>query len=113
MERVFDRTMSKENMRARGKLRLKEWERTSSGWPRTSGGWEIDSWAENGEQPPYWRPRKNWLSRKDNKLQKVDAMLRPAGEDREIEPERAKFIRETVEQWETEWLQEEEAKKAI
>jgi len=30
-----------------------------------------------------------------------------AGEDTEIEPERSKFIRETVEQWETEWLQEE------
>ena len=86
-----------------GKLCLKRWE-------QTGGGWLTDSWAENGE--PYWRPRMLWLDRKENKLLKPNlnyetGAIKFAREDSEVEPERAKFIRETVEQWEKDWLQQE------
>jgi hypothetical protein len=106
VEQVYSRMMHKENLRMWGKLYV-------SRWGQAAGGWLVDSWAENGA--PYWRPRMHWLSRKENKLQKVylnfdTGAMQLAGDDSEIEPERAKFIRETVEQWETEWLQEESKK---
>jgi hypothetical protein len=106
VEQVYSRMAHKENLRMWGKLYV-------SKWGQTAGGWLTDSWAENGA--PYWRPRMLWLDRKENKLQRVylnfdTGAMQLAGEDSEIEPERAKFIRETVEQWEKEWLQEESKK---
>src|SRR2546428_228343 len=108
MEKVYSRLRHKENLRMWGQLYLS---RTG----RTVGGWLVDSWAENGA--PYWHCKMHWFDKKENKLHNVylnmgfgTGSMNLAGEDTEIEPERAKFIRETVEQWETEWLQE-EAKK--
>jgi hypothetical protein len=82
---------------------------------QTAGGWLVDSWAENGA--PYWPCRMHWLDKKENKLciAQLDigfgsGTMNLIREDTEIDPERAKFIRETVQQWEMEWLQE-EAKK--
>lgn len=77
---------------------------------KTVGGWLLDSWAENGA--PYWRPELHWFDKGENKLHKVylgfeNGSMKVAGVDTEIEPERDRFIRETIEQWETEWLQEE------
>jgi hypothetical protein len=60
----------------------------------------------------------HWLAKKDDKLYSVKldiGMLGGrttlVGEDTEIEPERAKYVRANVEKWEVEWL-EQEAKKS-
>ena len=102
VEQVYSRVAYKENLRMWGKLYL-------SRSVQLGGGWLTDSWAENGA--PYWRPRMHWLDRKENKLQKAYLNVKTGAmhlaEDSEIEPERAKFIRETVEQWEVEWLKDE------
>lgn len=100
IEQVYSRVASKENLRMWGKLYLPKGE-------LTGGGWLIDSWAEGGA--PYWRPKMSWLDRKENKLQRAYLNFETGaiqyGQDKEIEPERAKFIRETIEQWEKDWLQ--------
>lgn len=76
---------------------------------RTVGGWLVDSWSENGA--PYWTPKMHWFDKKENKLFHVQPNLLSSttmrGEDTDIEPERAKFIRATVNKWEQEWLAEE------
>ena len=82
---------------------------------RTGEGWLVDSWSENGA--PYWHPWMHWFEKKENKLYHVQlnvefghSSMNIHGEDTEIDPERAKFIRATVAQWENEWLAA-EAKK--
>jgi hypothetical protein len=102
MERVYSRLLHKENLRMWGKLYL-------SKTGRTVGGWLVDSWSENGA--PYWRPKMHWFDKNEDKLNHVYLhfdlnSMQLAGEDTDVEPERAKFIRETVGQWEKEWLQE-------
>ena len=105
IEKVYSRLRSKENLRIWGQLYIS---RTG----QTVVGWLVDSWAENGA--PYWHSKMHWFDKVENKLHcaYLNMGFRPgsinlAGEDTEIETERAKFIRETVEQWETEWLLEE------
>ena len=102
IEQVYSRMMHKENLRMWGKLYVPQW-----GQP--GGGWLIDSWAEGA---PYWRPTMSWLDRNENKLQRAylnfDTGAIQRVEDRDVEPERAKFIRETVEQWEKDWEREQE-----
>lgn len=105
MEKVYSRSKHKGNLRMWGQLYI-------SASERTVGGWLVDSWSENGA--PYWHCKMHWFDKKENKLHSahLNVDFRPSavslsGEDTEIEPERAKFIRETVEQWEREWLQEE------
>ena len=93
IEQVYSRVASKENLRMWGKLYVRKWDQTVLGWL-------VDSWAENGA--PYWRPRMHWLDRKDNKLQRAylnfDIGAIQCADDSEVEPERVKFIRETIEQ---------------
>jgi len=108
IEKVDSRLTHKDNLRMWGQLYVS---RTG----RTVGGWLVDSWSENGA--PYWHPKMHWFDKKENKLcnayLKVDfgsSSMNIYGEDTEIDPERAKFIRATVAQWEQEWL-EAEAKK--
>lgn len=103
IEQVYSRVAFKENLRMWGKLYL----------PRVGqagGGWLIDSWTEGGA--PYWRPKMTWLDRIGHRLQRAylnfDTGAIQYGEDSEMEPERAQFIRETVQQWEKEWLKEQE-----
>jgi hypothetical protein len=79
---------------------------------RTVGGWLVDSWSQNGA--PYWQPKVHWFDRGENKLYHVylNIGLGPRGsmdlhgEDKEIDPKRAAFIRKMVDKWESEWLQE-------
>jgi hypothetical protein len=108
MEQVYNRSILKENLQMWGKLYISKPEQTVLGWL-------VDSWSENGA--PYWRPKMHWFDKKENKLHNVKlrmdfgpGLMSLTGEDAEIEPERANFIRATVEQWETEWLQEQEKK---
>lgn len=76
---------------------------------RVVGGWLVDSWSEHGA--PYWHPKMHWFDKKENRLYNVQldidfghGTMNIYGEDAEIDPERAKFIRETVAQWENDWL---------
>jgi hypothetical protein len=102
---VVHRTGSKDNLQIWGKLYVDR-----SG--QTSGGWHLDSWSVNGA--PYWLPKMHWLSKQDNKLYvakqdsgKFGPGLTVIGEDGDIEPDRAKFIRENVAKWEQEWIEKE------
>jgi len=76
---------------------------------RTVGGWLVNSWSVFGA--PYWTPKLHWLDKKENKLCHVGLNAQSSmdldGEDTSIDPERAKFIRATVDKWEQEWLAEE------
>jgi hypothetical protein len=105
VEMVHSRMTSKGNLRMWGQLYVS---RTG----RTVGGWVVNSWSEFGA--PYWRPKMHWFDRKENKLCQMHLefgqVMQVHPEDTDIEPERAKFIRETVDKWEREWLAE-EAKK--
>ncbi len=79
----------------------------------TVGGWLVDSWSEHGA--PYWQPRLHWFDKRENKFYHVFlnmdvAQMNLQGEDKEIDPKRAAFIRKMLEKWELEWLQD-EAKK--
>jgi len=108
VEKVESRLTQKGNLRMWGQLYV-----SKAG--RTVGGWLVDSWSERSA--PYWQPKMHWFDRKESKLLNVRfdinfgrSSMNIFGEDQEIEPERAKFIRATVEQWEREWL-EAQAKK--
>lgn len=59
----------------------------------------------------------HWFDKKENKLYHVQldigfghGTMSIHGEDAEIDPERAKFIRSTIAQWEEEWLDAEAQK---
>jgi hypothetical protein len=74
----------------------------------TAGGWLVNSWSGIGA--PFWTPKLHWLDKKENKLCHVgleQSSMNLGGEDTDIDPERAKFIRATVGKWEQEWLAEE------
>lgn len=61
----------------------------------------VESWSEDGA--PHWQPQMHWLDVKDRKLRclvPTEAGLQLGSEDNEIEPERAKFIRTAVKDWE-------------
>ena len=81
---------------------------------RTVGGWLLDSWSEHGA--PYWRPKLHWFDKGDGKFYHAyldldrQAIHLRSGDDKEVEPERAKFIKKMLDKWELEWLQD-EAKK--
>jgi hypothetical protein len=106
IERVHSRLSNRDkNLRMWGQLYVSQ-------TGRTVGGWLVDSWSEGGA--PYWQPEMHWLDKKDGKAYRVQLninMGRSAmnlyGEDKEIDPGRAKFIRATVAQWEQEWLEDE------
>ena len=80
----------------------------------TIGGWLLNSWSQLGA--PYWTPKMHFLDKSDGKLYHVILQIGHSmdlhGEDTNIEPERAKFIRKMVEKWELEWLKD-EAKKTL
>jgi len=78
----------------------------------TVRGWLLDSWSEHGA--PYWLPKLHWFDRGDEKFYHVDmgdgfggsSTLHRRGEDTDIDPKRAGFIRKMLEKWELEWLQD-------
>jgi hypothetical protein len=77
---------------------------------RTVGGWLVDSWSELGA--PYWNPKLHWFDKFENKFYHVNKdfdrhSMNLHGEDRDIDPKRAGFIRKMVDKWELEWLQDE------
>jgi hypothetical protein len=108
MEKVYSRVVQKENLNMWGELYI-------SRPGQAVVGWLVNSCSVNGA--PYWQGKIHWYDKGENKLHSTylnldfrPTLVRLTGEDTEIEPERAKFIRETVKQWETEWLKEEAEK---
>jgi hypothetical protein len=92
-----------DNLRMWGKLYVS---RTG----RTVGGWLLDSWSEHGA--PYWQPKLHWFDKGDEKFCHVyldfgRGSMHLHGEDTEVDPKRAKFIRKMLEKWELEWMQDE------
>ena len=76
----------------------------------TVGGWLVNSWSQFGA--PYWRPLMHWFDKGENKfyhayLDLDRRSMNLHSEDKEIEPERASFIRKMLKKWEGEWLQDE------
>ena len=109
IERILSRLTHKDNLRMWGQLYVS---RTG----RTVSGWLVDSWSENGA--PYWHPKMHWFDKKEDKLCHVElnvdlgrSAMNIHGEDADINQERAKFIRATLEQWEQEWLDDESKKQ--
>ena len=71
-------------------------------------GWLVNTWTERGVIPPL-RPRMHWVPKQDGKLHQAVLMLdygalQPGGEDTDVEPHRAAYIRSTVALWEEEYL---------
>jgi hypothetical protein len=105
IEKIYARLIHQGNLVVWGQLYV-------SNTGRTVGGWLVNSWSENGA--PYWHPKMHWFDKKENKLNHVylnvdfvQSAMNVIGEDTDIDPERAKFIRATVDKWEGEWLAEE------
>jgi len=77
---------------------------------RTVGGWLLNSWSLQGA--PYWTAKMHWFDRGEEKFYKVYldfgiGSINLHGEDTEVEPERAKFMRKMMEKWEVEWMHDE------
>jgi hypothetical protein len=71
---------------------------------REIAGWRLNSWSFNG--PPYWIPKMYWLDRSTNKLYHDHGLRLSPVQD--IEQDREAFMKESVAQWEVEWLNEED-----
>jgi hypothetical protein len=99
---VFDRTIEDAPINMSGHF----FTDTRTGAPL---GWLVMTWTERGVLP-ILHSALHWVSKGDGKLRR--AMLRdflavqPLDEDTKIEPERAAFIRENLENWEREYLAE-------
>jgi hypothetical protein len=105
VEKILSRITHKDNLRMWGQLYV-------SKTGRTVGGWLVDSWSEHGA--PYWTPKMHWFAKQEGKLYHVQlnvdyghSSMNIYGEDVDIASERSKFIRETLEKWELEWLEDE------
>ena len=105
IERVFSGTARQDTLNIWGKLFI---DKTGRG----DDGWLIDSWCEGGA--PYWQSRMNWVATKDKKIYLVqmnlgvhNSQMNICGEDADIEPGRAEFIRASIAKWERERLDEE------
>lgn len=74
------------------------------------GGWVCDSWTEVGAGDLILPPKMHWVPKGEGKFYhmrlNVDrfSTMQILGEDAEIDPRRAQFIRETLAKWETEFL---------
>ena len=74
-------------------------------------GWIVDTWSEPGVMPPL-HPRMHWVPRQDGKFYRMRlnidyrCTVEFFGEDTEIEPHRAAFIRATLAIWEEQYLEE-------
>jgi hypothetical protein len=89
---------------SRGDLRM--WGKTAAD-AVGEGDWLVGSWTVDGV--PRWVPRMHFYSRGDEKFyvvrpnigaEKMELIVDE--EDREIDPQRAKFIVENIENWERE-----------
>ena len=101
-ERIYTRFGHKDGKRILGHLNV-------SKTGQTTGGWLVHTWSEGA---PYWTIKMHWLENGNKKLYhpnfKVGIgmnFMDTQVEDTEIEPERAELIRETIKEWENDWLE--------
>lgn len=72
-------------------------------------GWVVDSWTERGATLPL-QPQMHWVAKEDGKFYRMRfnidfrSSIEVFGEDTDIEPKRAEFIRATLATWEREYL---------
>jgi hypothetical protein len=102
IKRVFSGYANQDNLNIWGRLFI---DQTGRG----ADGWLVDSWSVGGA--PYWQAHMNWVTTKDKKIYLLQIGIHSQtniyGEDTEIEPDRAEFIRASIAKWEREWLDEE------
>jgi hypothetical protein len=74
---------------------------------KSAGDWLVGSWSTDGL--PRWVPRMHYYRREDRKFYVVRPNIAAAKmelivdqEDRDLDPERAKFIMDSVDTWERE-----------
>ena len=98
---------TKDNMRVWGRKFVNKEVRHAGSWV-AHRGWVVESWSEGGA--PHWQPKMHWVDRRDRELRDLfptlrclfptDAGLQLGDEDKDIEPERAEFIRTAVKEFE-------------
>ena len=99
-EQILSRDASRDNLNMWGKIAVDK-----AG--RSVGGWLVGSWSVGAA--PYWVPKMHYYSREDRKfyvvrpniaLAKMD--LHVDQEDKDLDPERARFLIENINTWERE-----------
>ena len=99
-EQILSRDASRDNLNMWGKIAVDK-----AG--RSVGGWLVGSWSVGAA--PYWVPKMHYYSREDRKfyivrpniaLAKMDLIVDQ--EDKDLDPERAKFLMENIDTWERE-----------
>ena len=99
-EQILSRDASRDNLNMWAKIAVDK-----AG--RSMGGWLVGSWSVGAA--PYWVPRMHYYSREDRKfyivrpniaLAKMDLIVDQ--EDKDLDPERAKFLMENIDTWERE-----------
>ena len=83
---------------------------------RTVGGWLLNSWSEL--HAPYWNPKLHWYDKGENKFYHayLDLNRRSMNlhnEDKDIDPQRATFIKKMTGKWESEWLRDQAGETQI
>jgi hypothetical protein len=99
-EQILSRDASRDNLIMWAKIAMDK-----AG--RSVGGWLVGSWSVGAA--PHWIPRMHYYSREDRKfyvvrpniaLAKMDLIVDQ--EDKDLDPERAKFLMENIDTWEHE-----------
>jgi hypothetical protein len=99
-EQILSRDASRDNLNMWAKIAVDK-----AG--RSVGGWLVGSWSVG--TAPYWIPKMHYYSREDRKfyivrpniaLAKMDLIVDE--EDKDLDPERARFLMENIDTWERE-----------
>ncbi len=97
-EQILSRDTSRDNLSMWGKIAVDK-----AG--RSVGGWLVGSWSVGAA--PYWVPKMHYYSREEHKFYIVQLNMALAKmalnvdqEDKELDPERAKFIMQNIDIWE-------------
>jgi hypothetical protein len=99
-EQILSRDASRDNLNMWAKIAVDK-----AG--RSMGGWLVGSWSVG--TAPYWIPKMHYYSREDRKfyivrpniaLAKMDLIVDE--EDKDLDPERARFLMENIDTWERE-----------
>jgi hypothetical protein len=97
-EQLLSREASRDDLRMWGKIAV-----DAVG----AGDWLVGSWSVDGL--PRWVPRMHYYRREDRKFYVVRPNIAPEKmeltvdhEDKDLDPQRAKFIIENIENWERE-----------
>ncbi len=97
-EQLVSREASQDDLRMWGKIAVDT---------IRAGDWLVGSWSVDGV--PRWIPRMHYYRREERKFYLVRPNIAPSTmeltvdqEDKDLDPQRAKFIMENIESWERE-----------